>query len=208
MRTTIHFVRHGSVANPDNILYGRLPNFSLSPHGMKEAQNTAAYFKDIKLHAIYCSPMLRAQQTAKEIHAFQHFTPVRMSEKLNEVLTPYQGKRMGDLKSLNEDFYTGTQKSFEQPQDIVHRVNEFILEIRAAKNLQEVAAVTHGDIIVFLVLEKRGMDVIPENKIRLTRAGLRDNYPAPASITTLTYAGASADEKPSIQYISAAQLGS
>ena len=36
-RTTVHFLRHGEVHNPDKILYGRLPSFRLSDDGLKMA---------------------------------------------------------------------------------------------------------------------------------------------------------------------------
>ena len=36
--TTIHFVRHGKVYNPDHLLYERLPGFHLSDRGMRMAQ--------------------------------------------------------------------------------------------------------------------------------------------------------------------------
>ncbi len=39
--TTIHFVRHGKVYNPDHLLYERLPGFHLSDRGMRMAQATA-----------------------------------------------------------------------------------------------------------------------------------------------------------------------
>ena len=35
--TTIHFVRHGEVHNPDHILYERLPGFHLSDRGRRMA---------------------------------------------------------------------------------------------------------------------------------------------------------------------------
>ena len=41
--TTIHFVRHGKVYNPDHLLYERLPDFHLSDLGRRMAQATAAY---------------------------------------------------------------------------------------------------------------------------------------------------------------------
>ena len=40
--TTIHFVRHGKVYNPDHLLYERLPDFHLSDLGRRMAQATAA----------------------------------------------------------------------------------------------------------------------------------------------------------------------
>ena len=41
--TTIHFIRHGKVYNPDHLLYERLPGFHLSDRGMRMAQATGAY---------------------------------------------------------------------------------------------------------------------------------------------------------------------
>lgn len=45
--TTIHFVRHGKVYNPDHLLYERLPDFHLSDLGRRMAQATAAYLARI-----------------------------------------------------------------------------------------------------------------------------------------------------------------
>jgi len=202
MRTKIHFIRHGSVTNPDNILYGRLAEFSLSSKGISEAKQTAARLKTNKIDAIYTSPMLRARQTAEAIHAFHDSIPVILSEKLNEVYTPYQGLKAKDLRHLNEDFYTGTQKPYEQPDDIIERVQDFIWDVRKQNKFCEVVAVTHGDIIVFLVAEVKGIGVVPGDKARLTLAGMQDNYPATASIITMTYTTESEHEEPMVEYYS------
>lgn len=198
MKKRIHFIRHGSVTNPDNILYGRLAEFSLSPKGISEAKQTAVRLKGTKIDAIYTSPMLRARQTAEAIHAFHDTIPVITSDKLNEVFTPYQGMKAKDLRHLNEDFYTGTQKPYEQPADIVKRAQNFIRDVRKQDEFREVAAVTHGDIIVFFVSKMKGLGLVPGDKARLTLAGLPDNYPATASITTLTYFTESEDEEPMV----------
>lgn len=202
MKTKIHFIRHGSVANPDNVLYGRLAEFPLSPKGISEAKQTAVRIKDKKIDAIYTSPMLRARQTAEAIHAFHNTIPVITSDKLNEVFIPYQGMKAEDLRHLNEDFYTGTQKPYEQPADIVERVQDFIWDVRKQSKCREVVAVTHGDIIVFLVLKIKDLSVVPRNKARLTLAGMQDNYPATASLTTMTYFTESEDEEPMVEYCS------
>jgi broad specificity phosphatase PhoE len=205
MRTKIHFIRHGNVTNPDNILYGRLADFPLSSKGISEAKQTAVRLKSNKIDVIYTSPMLRARQTAESIHAFHHTVPVIASDKLNEVLTPYQGMKADDLRHLNEDFYTGTQKPYEQPADIVERVENFIGDVRRQDGFHEVVAVTHGDIIVFCVLGMKGLGVNPENKARLTLAGMQDNYPATASITTITYFTESKHEDPMVEYYSSSR---
>ncbi|MGD9365101.1 MAG: hypothetical protein PVH87_05350 [Desulfobacteraceae bacterium] len=63
-----------------------------------------------------------------------------------------------------------------------------------------VAAVTHGDVITFMVLWAKGYDLAPRNKTRLLQAGYPEAYPAHASITTLTYNTTDLEEKPIIAY--------
>ena len=61
--TTIHFVRHGKVYNPDHLLYERLPDFHLSDLGRRMAQATAAYLANSPqtntISAVYSSPLER-----------------------------------------------------------------------------------------------------------------------------------------------------
>jgi broad specificity phosphatase PhoE len=200
MKSKIHFIRHGSVANPENILYGRLPHFSLSSKGLDEAKQAATSLRSSRLTSIYTSPMLRARQTAEEISAFHKEVPLVIAEELNEVLTPYQGRKANELRHLNEDFYTGTQRPYEQPEDVVRRVHIFIKNVRKHQTGSEVAAVTHGDIITFMILNLKDLPVIPENKARLTIAGIEHNYPATASITTLIFQSTDAFEIPEVVY--------
>jgi broad specificity phosphatase PhoE len=65
---------------------------------------------------------------------------------------------------------------------------------------RQVAAVTHGDVVTFTVLWALGFDLTPKNKTRLRQAGYPAAYPGHASITTLTYHTADADERPTIDY--------
>ena len=48
-RTIVHLLRHGEVHNPDEVLYGRLPDFHLSDAGraMAEAAARAVTGRDI-----------------------------------------------------------------------------------------------------------------------------------------------------------------
>ena len=77
--TTIHFIRHGKVYNPDHLLYERLPGFHLSDRGMRMAQATGAYIAaDPKLNtvaAVYSSPLERTRETAGAI--LDALNPVR-----------------------------------------------------------------------------------------------------------------------------------
>ena len=48
----VHLVRHGEVHNPRSVMYGRLPRFRLSAHGVRqaeEAERLAALEEQTKL---------------------------------------------------------------------------------------------------------------------------------------------------------------
>ena len=66
--TTIHFVRHGEVYNPDHVLYERLPGYHLSDRGRSMARRAARYLAanagPAHAIAVYSSPLERAQETA------------------------------------------------------------------------------------------------------------------------------------------------
>lgn len=199
---TIHLIRHGEVHNPRQILYGRLPRFRLSERGQKQADATGRrLLEGPPMEAIFSSPMLRARQTANKILKHHNHLKLRNSTLLNEVHTSYEGRPGAEIDARNGDVYTGTDVCYEQPEDIVARTRRFILRMRRRYASGRVAAITHGDVVTFMVLWALGLDLTPRNKTRLLEAGFAQSYPAHASITTLTYQTSDLKEKPTIQYI-------
>tara|TARA_X000000368_G_scaffold131683_1_gene103415 strand:+ start:1482 stop:2036 length:555 start_codon:yes stop_codon:yes gene_type:complete len=62
------FLRHGEVDNRVNIFYGDLPGYQLSKKGQEQANKAAQYIADnFDIEYIFCSPLLRARQTAKPL---------------------------------------------------------------------------------------------------------------------------------------------
>ena len=45
-KTIVHLVRHGEVANPDGILYGRIPGYHLSEDGRMMAKAAAGFLAE------------------------------------------------------------------------------------------------------------------------------------------------------------------
>jgi broad specificity phosphatase PhoE len=66
-RMRVHLLRHGQVENPENILYGRQPGWSLSALGKEMAQGVAEWSREIEIGALHVSPLQRAQETAAPI---------------------------------------------------------------------------------------------------------------------------------------------
>ena len=106
--TTIHFIRHGQVHNPDHILYERLPGFHLSQRGRRMAQVTARYLADHPstntIAAVYASPLDRTVETAQEVLAALNESRAKRGEPALELITDdriieagneFRGKRIG-----------------------------------------------------------------------------------------------------------------
>ena len=200
MTTRIGFVRHGHVHNPQAVHYGRLPGFGLSKQGQRQAQAAAQALRNVPVAALYSSPLQRAQETAAAIQVVHpHLTPI-LSPLLSEVYTPFDGQPGSVLAARQWDAYTGTPPEYEQPGDVLDRARQFIAQVRQVCDGQHVIATTHGDVISFLILWAHGLPVDPQYKQTLSTLGIPGNYPAPASISTLTYHTAAPDEVPEIEH--------
>jgi len=198
--THIHLIRHGQVHNPRGILYGRLPRFGLSARGREQASQAAAYLADKDLAAIYTSPMLRARQTAAIIGQQYPGLKIHISKYLNEIYTSYQGRPGTELDTRGGDVYSGADPGSEQPLDIVKRLNAFIKRSLKRFPGRHIAAVTHGDVITFGVIQALGAELTPENKNRLKALGYPTGYPAHCSVTTLIFSTPTMNEQPRVIY--------
>jgi broad specificity phosphatase PhoE len=92
--TVVHVMRHGEVANPDGILYGRLPGYHLSELGRKMAERVADHLASRDITYVCSSPLERAQETATPI-AKSHGLDVATDARLIEADNVFQGKTFG-----------------------------------------------------------------------------------------------------------------
>lgn len=200
--TSLSFVRHGQVHNPGAVFYGRLPGFGLDGQGREQARRAGRAFSGIHLSAVFSSPLLRARQTAREVlAACDSARKLHISARLTEVRTCFEGRPSAEVDALKDDIYTGAAPEFEQPADIVSRALAFMQQVRSRYAGSRVAAVTHGDIIVFMILWAAGLPLTPDNKMRLSRTRVLNGYPATGSITTFTFTTHAPDERPLVRYM-------
>ncbi|MFH9015979.1 histidine phosphatase family protein [Streptomyces sp. NPDC017943] len=92
--TVVHLMRHGEVANPDGILYGRLPGYHLSDLGRRMADRVAEHLSGRDVTYVVASPLERAQETAEPI-AKAHGLNLATDERLIEAENIFQGKTFG-----------------------------------------------------------------------------------------------------------------
>lgn len=186
--TTISFVRHGQVYNPQQLFYGRLPRFRLSEDGRHQAAAAANYLAAQPIYAVYTSPLLRARQTAMPI-AKRLQKEIHISSLLLESHTPYDGQPQTVMEQRNWDGYTGSPPQFEQPADIVRRIVQFIRQMRQRHEGEHVTAVSHGDPIAFTALWAAAQPISVAARRQLTQIGLPVNYPTHVGVLTLFFNG-------------------
>jgi len=93
LTTVVHLVRHGEVANPDGILYGRIPGFKLSEDGQMMAKAAADFMAGRDVVLLKSSPLERAVQTAEPIAA-QLGLPIEVDDRLIEPWNHFEGMRV------------------------------------------------------------------------------------------------------------------
>jgi len=93
-KTIVHLVRHGEVANPHGILYGRLPGYRLSEDGQTMAKAAAEFLAGRDVTVLRSSPLERAIQTAEPI-AEQLGLKIEIDERLIEPWNHFEGLNVG-----------------------------------------------------------------------------------------------------------------
>jgi broad specificity phosphatase PhoE len=93
-KTIVHLVRHGEVANPDGILYGRIPGYHLSEDGRMMAKAAAGFLAGRDVTVLRSSPLERAVETAEPIAA-QLGLRIEIDERLIEPWNHFEGLNVG-----------------------------------------------------------------------------------------------------------------
>ncbi len=193
--TTVTLVRHATVDNPHGIYYGQLPGFPLSPLGLQQAQCAAHHFRGKRIAAIFSSPRLRAWQMAWVIADALGIKHIHISKLLDEVYSSFDGHPIQELVARKWNVYTGISPPFEQPSNVLARMQKFLSSMRMQYAGSHVIAVTHGDPIAFTLLWANGSPIAPGIK--------PDPYPEPASISTFCFENENGDELPTYaRYVS------
>ncbi len=72
----LYFARHGeSEANVQHVFWNQPTQYGLTDKGREQAQALADHLADITFATLYCSPVLRAVQTADIVGQRLHLTP-------------------------------------------------------------------------------------------------------------------------------------
>jgi broad specificity phosphatase PhoE len=96
--TRIYLVRHGQTAwNKEEIFRGRT-DVPLNETGLREAQLAGEYFREMEIHAIYSSPLLRALETAQKIAEVQRLEVRSLQGIIDMCFGEWEGQSLKDVQ--------------------------------------------------------------------------------------------------------------
>lgn len=129
-----------------------IANPELAAEGLKQADLMAQYLASEKLHAIYASPMQRAQQTAQPLAAVQGLAITTVDGVAEYDKNSNQYVPVEELKAKNDprwqEMLRGEWTSTDETEDeFIHRTVSSIEEIITNHASQRVAIVCHGGVI-------------------------------------------------------------
>ena len=152
----IYLLRHGeNMANLTKEFSCRKIDYSLTPRGILQAQQTAAFFQTQAIDAIYTSPLKRAAETAA-IVANALMLPVATLEELREI-------DVGPLEEATDltaawEFHNGILQAWfngdpdarfpqgENLHDLIHRMRSALQQAVHGLDGQRILLVGHGGI--------------------------------------------------------------
>jgi broad specificity phosphatase PhoE len=179
--TTFHLIRHGEHTLLGRVLAGRMPGVGLSERGRAEARWVAARLAGEKIAALYASPMQRTRETAAII-AEALGLPVGTREDAIELdfgewtgatFDSVRGDPRWPLWSSHRSI--ATLPGGESMRAVQERIVAALFDLHAAHPHEEVALVSHGDVIRAALLFALGMPLDFYSRIEV----------APASISTI-----------------------
>ncbi len=163
--TTIYLVRHGTTDDNVKGIFQGSRDTTLGKQGLLQAALLASRFKDIKIDAIYTSPLLRASMTADKIAIFHGLTPIvdqRLKEQNCGLL---EGRTGRENQSLYPDImYNMTFRpaffcapNGETSKQVYIRISEAINEIARNHPDSSVVVVSHGFAIQMFLSYAKGI---------------------------------------------------
>jgi probable phosphoglycerate mutase len=162
--TTVLFIRHGENEwTKSNKLAGRTPNVHLNEQGQKQAKALAQRLANIKLSAIYASPLERTMETAQAI-AQHHQLEVQPQPGLLEVdYGKWTGQKITKLtkkKSWRTIQFYPSGAGFPGGETMYHMQSRFVQEVNALVSRHPgeiIAIVGHADLIKSAVAHYLGV---------------------------------------------------
>jgi broad specificity phosphatase PhoE len=163
----IYLIRHGQTTGDVENRYGGAYDDELSYKGRIQAQELADRIGNSGIQVLFCSPMMRAQQTAKILKT-KLGCEIKTIENLRErnkngILT---GMTKDEAKTkhpkLVEELkdYKNQIQGAESQEDFAKRIKKAFMEVASAEDYSTIGIVTHG-MPIWVVFE----DILNDNGV-------------------------------------------
>ena len=191
----IHLVRHGEVYNPSGVLYGRLPNFHLSDKGKLMAEAAAEELKvqNFPVKAIFTSPLVRTQESAKPIEELFGLD-AKTDENLIEPWNVFEGRKLSVKAVAMRPNWWWHFRNPARPawgesfKDIINRMEEAIETASASVKTGDVVLVTHQLPIWVMHLHLAGEKLMHDpRKRRCSLSSITSLSLADGKLTEISY---------------------
>jgi broad specificity phosphatase PhoE len=148
MKTTLHYVRHAGLKNPERIVPGRIPGYGISKQGKDRAKKAGEFFKNLPIKHIYTSPLERTYETANEIAKYLPGAKIYHAIELIEVDSlHWQAYKLEELFTNNfYESFLNDPFSRDVPENmakLAERMKSFALTLCKKRSGQEVICVSH-----------------------------------------------------------------
>ena len=178
--TRVYLVRHCEVENPGRVLYGHLEGFRLSERGVRQAHALGERLASTPVRQIYCSPLERAQQTARIIASHLDNVPVTTTPELVEAAF---GRHLQGVRAnagiiwrrplwLVHMLWPGILPNDETVAEMARRVRAPLLRLVRDHPGQGGVCVSHGDPIQALWVESEGRRPWALHRLQCAKGGM------------------------------------
>jgi len=165
----IYLIRHGQTTGDIENRYGGDYDDKLTDEGEIQAHKLADKMANSKIQVILCSPLIRAQQTAKilnsklhcEIKTIEHLKERNQNGVLTGMIREEAKLKYPELAEQVNDYRNQIQGA-ESYEDFVARIKKAFMEISTTTNYSTIGIVTHGGpirVIFREILKDREIDI-------------------------------------------------
>jgi len=147
----IYIIRHGQATGDIEDRYGGAYDDELTDTGKTQAQELASKLSDSGIQILYCSPLIRAQQTAEilkakldcEIKTIEDFRERNKNGILTGMTRDEARIKYPELVEQLKDYRNQVQGA-ESQDDFVKRIKKAFTEVTNDTRYSTIGIVTHG----------------------------------------------------------------
>jgi len=159
----IYYVRHGQTTMNKSGHWNGFVDSTLTATGVKQAIDLGYKTKDVKFDLVFCSPLIRAKQTAELVlstHPIERRVPIITDSRIMEWYSgDYEGFEWNenfrrDFYGKRENYDFSTVETFESGEN---RIKSFLDEMRTKFKDKNILVVAHGGIARLVYTYFHGM---------------------------------------------------